>query len=906
MPFIKPNWVYTLTSDSIVFGPIKDLRSRTVGSAPSVGIATTLPPSFFAGGRERLISARDNGCQVDPKRDQVVFVPGELMIDPEDALGKASRKDRYWNPVRRGSPGFYAQFARSTKRFGSSLFITTFSGYSPASLGLQSKHQNGDMSDILGVGGIIAILSPTSRVAAEASENSRQWQEYLRPFATAVASIRFPAFIQRGRAFDIYLRLLNQRYADYGTWRGHRLQKLHKRVVPHLDAGSRLLALRRHLEALHLKLAENDPAAVNAARTEILRSLAEEEADERAERYRFRFRDDDFEANDVLPTHDRTARAAARTSTARDEQVAQILSGWERFLPSKVESELNQRLRARFVRRNERTQLPEHLADTLQQMPASTQKVYDELRGETDRILTAAGDQSPAALSDRVTALCREHDALFTKLKRALPPCATGREAYDRQSARFRTMAARKLQLGDAVLNLWVVTKPTKGASVDLPLKAPLQLQVNAAQEIGKALASDEAKQLAETLRIADGANRQLEYVWGPNVPDLADLVARPLSELAAPTIAIGSKLQPSFSGGSEAYLLFDGCQEVYNPPLGRRTSLRRALLEKTTIIAQGADYVRSELTNYGYCVDIPAPVLNQIGRLKARSDRNSLPLMPVLPHDLPAYIPYGPAIAQVSIWNPDGTPIWIAGKTYTITPGWSRRNVRINSEEVLVQDRINGADSVARNIEGLRPATDDTYINIGTSHWDVTTESRPIRIREDDTTEEREMTVSAALNREIVETLLANNPNARPAAVAARAEPETAVVTVDPSVLQQLSPEEYATMTAIAHAVAMGGASTDPDAAPAAKPKPPEWPTWAPSLEEFLAAFPAPKPPSVQELYPEVLTASMQRIMDRFGPRYTTDNASNVVPLGPSAEVEEKAFAMWATAHAGELTEAS
>ena len=892
---------------------------------------------------------------IDASTGRYLLSSTSLLFDPLGTVDaflekRAKRNSSYssgtHHGLRSGPLPTYAQYAREQKPFSSLLYLNLIEQESPESLGFstdEAEKKPFHLADIVGHHGPILTVEPADGITSDKGRSNKDWHEYLDRGCQLAAKWSVPAFAKRGPKLARFLKIQDAGYRSYEVWRNRQLARTQRLLKPLIPHAIKAMAIRRHLEDLCLNEAQlTEPQEVEIERRRAYFEAAARQVEaERKQMQRYSWSGSGLLAQFTTGTHDRTGLyEAARTSEIPNDQspsIAACLTAWNSLPDHIVHKEVAAKLCSVFAKRLPGRHLSPELDDILvsHANQVAITEAASKLTLETtsylnppsplpdapplpaDALAVGALSASPAPvppaerLRDRIETLGARHRALLTRINHKLPDVPRSQTAYSTARGCFIRQAGAHLEFGNAVIKLWFCDRaPQKSGDTARPAPAttprarlpylPAEPLVQALTNVGALdLVHQEPSLAAIFTACAAGASdwgRMVSSVpkmsyW--DVPNLLHLTRRSMHQLGAPTIEIGSKIIPSFSGGAEAFLLFDGMQQLYNPALAKKTGFRRALLERPTIIAQGTDVLSERLTQFGYRLKAPVPVINQIAKLKARSDRNQLPLRPILPQETPGYIAFGPAVAAATVLYPDGTPIWIAGKAYVITPGWERRQIRINAEDLIVEARAEPGQT--QNPNATTTAFEVTTIELGISHWDVTCEGeRTLRITEDGTCEERELTFSARAHPDIVEALIQAGQRARPTPEpSTRRQNRQASVDVDPSVLQALNAEEGATLVALAHNAIVQTQTASQQSPTSPQPKP-EWPKWAPSLDDFVEAFPPKVPLSVPQTHKDELAASMKRILNRFGPRYTVSTASGVTPMPPSPDVEQRAFALF------------
>ena len=657
-----------------------------------------------------------------------------------------------------------------------------------------------------------------------------------------------------------------------------------------------------------------------------------------------------------IGSHDRTGQAAQQSRASLTERAKAIAATFEAYLSSNRRDEMVERVKDGLCPKAEKIQLPEALRETYRADFAEWQKI--ESRDEfvtwqsavvhaADEALAAAAaapDALPLAFISQIEALGAEHEELLGLIQRSLRKTTFNYADFKAARDALYRRAHRRLDFCDIALSFWRVTDQLASPGTDA-LGKPTTLRSPLFVATGKAEAADDGEtkptttpaapipQLVEdapatppSIRIGHpdelrsepcasllepiiDCQRELyqQRRYPGEIPNLGLVPKAPWSACNPPAVEITQRLQPKFHGAAEDYLMFDRALQIYNPALGRESSLRRALLERPTLIAQGAEFVQEQLGKFGYKCMIPIPVINLLGARRELSRRNQMPTRPILPFEAPAYYDYGPMTAQATLWRPGGTPVWIAGRSYIVKPGWLRQSRVVDENDLLESTPT-----------GMIASTEQVILNAGITFYDVASEVGVIRVREDETREDLEMARSVRTYPDQAQQAITVAENAealleagvRPAATPTTATtvsvtPTTATtVSVAAETLQALTPEDAEVIAVLTQQLHMqerqAARNTRTDAARAAatpepEPDEPVAPVWQPTLEDFIEVFPAPTPPDVSSIAQEQLQETMTALLRRFGPRYTASTGGNSpVPFGPSAEVEQRAFALW------------
>jgi hypothetical protein len=648
-----------------------------------------------------------------------------------------------------------------------------------------------------------------------------------------------------------------------------------------------------------------------------------------------------------IGSHDRTGQAAQRSRVSLTERATAIAANFEAHLGGYHRDVMIEAVTDGLCPKAEKIKLPEALRETYPADFAEWQKIESladfvswenvvvRAADEALAAASAAPDVLPLAVISQIEALGEEHEELLNSIQRSLRKTTFNHADFKAARDALYRRAHRRLDFCDIALSFWRVTDELVSTAMDSG--KPTTVRSRLFFGTGKAEAADEAEPtptalMAKLIEDAPATPPAIRIghmdefgaepcrsLLGPiierqrklhvlrrspgEIPNLGLVPKAPWSACNPSAVEITQRLQPKFHGAAEDYLMFDRALQIYNPALGRESSLRRALLERPTLIAQGTEFVQEQLGKFGYKCVIPIPVINLLGARRELSRRNQLPTRPILPFEAPAYYDYGPMTAQATLWRPDGTPVWIAGRSYIVKPGWLRQNRVVDENDLLESTPT-----------GMIASTEQVILNAGITFYDIASEVGVVRVREDETREDLEMARSvrtypdqaqqAITVAENTEALL--EAGVRPAGSPNRTDGRGTVtpttISVAAETLQTLTPEDaevIAVLTQQLHMQERHVARTNrtPAGRAAATTEPAESvaPVWQPTLEDFIEVFPAPTPPDVSSIAQEQLQSTMTALLRRFGPRYAANTEGNSpVPFGPSPEVERQAFALW------------
>lgn len=827
-----------------------------------------------------------------------------LLLSPEPKKAGKQKYRSFESPSISGNFANYLRFATGqAKPLRPVMVLNLLLEDTPARLGCTENLEAAEdpfIGAAVGPKGLILVIRPDRRTMRDGGEAAEKWDSHLSRGAHRVATVTISnSFVRDDNNSKQIRAVVDHVYRNYDTWTNRLRIRHNKRYDGLLAEHHHLQELRKLLGELRIAVLQHSDPTEFAQTTERLKYTA---ASTRLSTI--------FAARGaMLGSADNQASIASETQA--------LLKTWnENGTPGDIAEWINRALHKELAPRVETFAVGEwwgfrNLTDA--ERSSITSRIAAHRAALKEALEQPVDADEPAkcarsvALKSLLKKLSEEHGDVYSRLRDANRNTPTlNRTAFTNARDAFLRRAHKKLSYAHLHVDLWQVettfalhaneperrgwlykqTGP-KGEEIPAPQTAPVHDDPLTFTVSGP---FDSLSPLFEEIsRTIANRAAPLPPFESHTIPDLGNIPEVPMSALAAPKIVITPKLTPRFLGAAEAYLIANSNQRIYNPAIGRSTEIRRALLERPTLIAYGAQRVTDEFKQLGFQTEVSDVTINHLSRLAERSTRNKTPLRPILPFEATAYYEFGNYEAQATVLAPDGTPIWIAGKTYTITPGWVRRSQQVNEEEI--PEGLGAA--------GVRAQL--TIVEYAVATFHVTAEgNRRFTISEDKIREEAELSVSAEMfPKEAAAALGSLNKNK---VAPPETKPKPSNIVVAPGV--QLSEEEEALLVGVNLAITDATRSASAVAASAKRPanalppKPPAFPQWAPYLDEMVLVFPPPTPACVDITYQEEIAALMRKIHGRFGPKWTqipVSRRNNGVEMMLPADLEQRAFAIFA-----------
>ena len=364
------------------------------------------------------------------------------------------------------------------------------------------------------------------------------------------------------------------------------------------------------------------------------------------------------------------------------------------------------------------------------------------------------------------------------------------------------------------------------------------------------------------------GRGKPLKILNPANFPTMPEELKLNLLELpkaedfAPPTVSLSLRLRPKTDLWTDTLLHMDNYQvEVYNPVYGKPTGFLDAVLWRPFISRKGITATQEALAQLGYNLECGVDTHNYVERKSRQAEKCLAPNYPLTPYEAMAYFENGARVAQQTIHHPEtGEVLWVEGKSYHITPSWRRQTMLVDhsvneedSNDEAEAEAIAAAEAAdiavlnaptnARKIRGserIRTLT-ERRIDFGYSTFIVEAENnKTYEVREtitNDTVAIEKERVAMEIERisEQIEELQA----ARPTTTAAQRTNKDAIAKLEKSLEEKTI----------------------------------EFETWAPMLEDFLAAFPPEAPPLAAEIYSDEITAASKAVFARFASAFPGEN---------------------------------
>lgn len=325
------------------------------------------------------------------------------------------------------------------------------------------------------------------------------------------------------------------------------------------------------------------------------------------------------------------------------------------------------------------------------------------------------------------------------------------------------------------------------------------------------------------------------------------------LAALNSPTapapLKIDIRLNPRPDPSTEVILECDNLQiELFNPVSSRPTGLKDATLWRPIFTRKGLPYIEDTLKMFGYQLETTAQVHNYVEKKVKQADKFRAPNYPLTPYESLAYYEQGPKIASATIMHPEtNKPLWIKGRTYNITPSWQRQSMLVDhsvEEEVTNEDlsaemeqaealdiltigKSSSASSIG-NGDRIKKLT-ERHINYGFSTF--------ITEAEDNQTFEIKEVVSRdnlSLEKERI-ALEIDYVRTRIEELTGKEKPTKVEVKEINTLTTQLEKKEQ------------------------------ELDSWAPTIEDFMEAFPPETPPLSSEIHHTQISQATKTIYNRF-----------------------------------------
>jgi hypothetical protein len=317
------------------------------------------------------------------------------------------------------------------------------------------------------------------------------------------------------------------------------------------------------------------------------------------------------------------------------------------------------------------------------------------------------------------------------------------------------------------------------------------------------------------------------------------------------PKIKISTALLPKPDPETELYLENDNLLiSLYNPVAGKPTGFKDALLWKPILTKKGIHYVESRLEKFGYGLLASSEVHQYAEKKVKQAERALAPNYPLTSYESLAYFENEARVAQKTVLHPDTQePLWIAGKSYHITPSWKRETMLVdhaiedeqpeetceNTEDILTLGKAENATKI-ENSDRIKTLT-ERRINYGFSTFLVEAENKRIY--------------------EIKETVTKDTYGM---------EKERIAIDIDHLKTRTEELEKQGTPTHRDQKELQEKLSR-------IQALEKQLEEWQPILEDFLDAFP-PQPPALAlDVYQTEIEVAMKKIYSRFGPLLTNEN---------------------------------
>jgi hypothetical protein len=290
---------------------------------------------------------------------------------------------------------------------------------------------------------------------------------------------------------------------------------------------------------------------------------------------------------------------------------------------------------------------------------------------------------------------------------------------------------------------------------------------------------------------------------------------------------------------------------QIYNPVTGRPSGIKESTLWRPIITKKGIPYVEEALAPFGYKLEASPAVYNFAERKVKQAEKCLSPNYPLTPYESLAYFENGPRVAEQTILHPESNePLWVEGKTYHITPSWKRQTMLVDHS---IEEENNESQNLSEEIER---ANAEDIVTLGSN--DVATRiQNSSRIQ---TLTERRINfgfatfiVEAEGNKtyEIRETVSKETISMEKERIATEIDHLMGRVE-ELEANQKRSKAENNELLKVKEHLAEKNQELD---------------SWAPMLEDFLAAFPPEAPALTTEVYHDQIQLAMKKIYGRFAP---------------------------------------